>query len=93
MDPIHPAYSDPDLPSRKTRSLYPGELAARVHDGDPKKFGRAVYRLAYMDDPPLYLPLHRVAVEAAKAKGQELIQTAEEYASWSDDVYYRVVQN
>jgi len=52
-----------------------------------------MYRLAYMDDPPLYLPLHRVAVEAAKVKGEGLIQTAEEYASWSDDVYYRVGRN
>lgn len=52
-----------------------------------------MYRLAYMDDPPFYLPLHRVAVQAAKAKGEGLIRAAEEYADWSDDVYYRVSQN
>ncbi|KAF8135586.1 hypothetical protein EV363DRAFT_1320990 [Boletus edulis] len=93
VDPIHPAYADPSLPSRKIRNLYPGELAVRVHDGDPKKFARAMYQLAYMEDPPLYIPLHRVAIEAARTKGEELIQTAEEYASWSDDIYYRVSQN
>ncbi|KAF8552529.1 NAD(P)-binding protein, partial [Imleria badia] len=93
VDPVHPAYSDPDLPSRKTRNLYPGELAERLYNGDPKKFARAMYRLAHMDDPPLYLPLHRVAVEAAKARGEGLIQTAEEYASWSKDVYYLDGQN
>ncbi|KAG6378066.1 hypothetical protein JVT61DRAFT_13748 [Boletus reticuloceps] len=68
-------------------------MATRIYDGDPKKFARAMYQLAYMDDPPLYIPLHRVAIEAARTKGEELIQTAEEYASWSDDVYYHVSQN
>lgn len=91
--PIHPAYSDPDLPSRRLQSLFPGELAAGAYDGDPKKFAQAMYRLACMHDPPFYLPLHRVAVQAAKARGEELIQTAEEYASWSDDVYYHVSRN
>ena len=52
-----------------------------------------MYRLAYMDDPPLYLPLHRVAVEAAKAKGEGLIQVAKDYTSWSEDVYYRDSQD
>lgn len=88
MGPVHPAYSNPNLPSRKVRDLYLGELATRAYDGDPKKFARAMYQLACMDDPPLYLPLHRVAVEAAKARGERLIKAAEEYASWSEDVYY-----
>lgn len=52
-----------------------------------------MYRLAHMDDPPLYLPLHRVAVEAAKVRGEGLVRTAEEYASWSEDVYYPASQN
>jgi hypothetical protein len=46
-----------------------------------------MYWLAQLDEPPLYLPLHRTALEAAKNKGQKLIQAVEEYGSWSDDVY------
>ncbi|KIJ21371.1 hypothetical protein PAXINDRAFT_64761, partial [Paxillus involutus ATCC 200175] len=89
LQPIHPAYSDPNLPSRKIRNLYdPGDLAERASDGDPKKLAQAMYKVAYMDDPPFYLPLHRVAVQAAKEKGERLIQTAEKYASWSHDVYF-----
>ncbi|KAN0091001.1 hypothetical protein V8E55_004567 [Tylopilus felleus] len=93
IDPIHAAYSDPGLPTRKTRSLYSSGLAVRRYDGDPKKFANAMYRLAHMDDPPLYLPLHRVAVEAAKVRGEGLVRTAEEYASWSEDVYYPASQD
>lgn len=52
-----------------------------------------MYQLAYMDDPPFYLPLHRVAIQAAKERGKGLIRTAEEYAGWSDNVYYSVGQN
>jgi hypothetical protein len=87
VDPVHPAYTDPDLPSRTTRNLYPGESAVGGHDGDLKKFARVMHKLAYMDDLPFFLPMHRVALGAARERGEELIQTAEDYASWSEDVY------
>ncbi|KAG1878252.1 hypothetical protein F4604DRAFT_601588 [Suillus subluteus] len=83
--PIHPAYSDPNLPSRQLRSMYPG--AERFSDGDIYKFALQMYRLVQLDDPPFYLPLHRTALEAAKIKGQKLLQAVEDYGSWSDDVY------
>ncbi|KAG1865847.1 NAD(P)-binding protein [Suillus subalutaceus] len=83
--PIHPAYSDPNLPSRQYRSIYPG--AERFSDGDIYKFALQMYRLVQLDDPPFYLPLHRTALEAAKIKGQKLLQAVEDYGSWSDDVY------
>jgi len=83
--PIHPAYSDPNLPSRQHRSIYPG--AERFADGDINKFALRMYWLAQLDEPPFYLPLHRTALEAARNKGQKLIRAVEEYGSWSDDVY------
>lgn len=83
--PVHPAYSDPNLPSRQYRSIYPG--AERFSDGDIYKFALQMYRLAQLDDPPFYLPLHRTALEAAKIKGQKLLEAVEDYGSWSDDIY------
>ncbi|KIJ67600.1 hypothetical protein HYDPIDRAFT_26026 [Hydnomerulius pinastri MD-312] len=88
IEPPHPAYSNPNFPSMKIRNLYLDKLAARGSDGDPKKLAQAMHKLAYMNDPPFYLPLHRVAVQAAKSKGEGLIQAADKYASWSDDVYF-----
>ncbi|KAG9316467.1 hypothetical protein JVU11DRAFT_2503 [Chiua virens] len=81
VEPVHSAYQDPGLPTRKVRSAYLAGSVSRIFDGDPSKFARAMYRLAYMDDPPFYLPLHRVALQAAKTKGEGLIRTAEEYVS------------
>lgn len=46
-----------------------------------------MYRLVQLDDPPFYLPLHKTALEAAKIKGQKLLQAVQDYGSWSDDVY------
>jgi hypothetical protein len=83
--PIHPAYSDPNLPSRQLRSMYPG--AERFADGDINKFALRMHWLAQLDEPPFYLPLHRTALKAARNKSQKLIQAVEEYGSWSDDVY------
>jgi hypothetical protein len=85
LAPIHPAYSDPNLPSRKYRSIYPG--AECFSDGDIDKFALQMYKLVQLDDPPFYLPLHRTALEAAWKKGQNLIKAVEEYGNWSDDVY------
>lgn len=84
--PIHPAYADPNLPSRKYRSIYP-EGAERLADGDINKFALQMHRLAQLDNPPFYLPMHRSALKAARNKGQKLIKAEEEYGSWSDDIY------
>jgi len=83
--PIHPAYSDPNLPSRKYRSLYPG--AERFLDGDVDKFALRMYRLVQLDEPPFYLPLHRLALEGARDKSEKLRKAVEEFGSWSDDIY------
>lgn len=40
-----------------------------------------------MEDPPVRLPLHRRAVGMSIVKGKSLIETAEKYKDWSDDLY------
>jgi hypothetical protein len=58
-----------------------------LSDGDINKFALQMHRLAQLDNPPFYLPMHRSALKAARNKGQRLIKAEEEYGSWSDDIY------
>jgi len=88
MEPIHHAYaSNPSLPSRKYRALYPG-IEETSFTGDPAKFAELVYKLSRLDDPPIHLPLHKVSLESARKKGEAWLEAAEKWASWSDDVYF-----
>jgi len=88
-EPIHPAYaSNASLPTRKYRALYP-DIEKTHFDGDPAKFAEVVYKLSRLDEPPVRLPLHRVALESARQKGESLLEAAEKWSSWSDDVYFR----
>ncbi|KAG2121363.1 hypothetical protein BD769DRAFT_1009181 [Suillus cothurnatus] len=88
-EPIHPAYaSNASLPTRAYRALYPG-IGQTHFDGDPAKFAEVVYKLSRLDEPPVRLPLHRVALESARQKGELLLEAAEKWSSWSDDVYFR----
>lgn len=88
-EPVHPAYaSNASLPTRTYRALYPG-IEETHFDGDPAKFAEAVYKLSRLDDPPVRLPLHRVALESARKKGELLLEAADKWSSWSDDVYFR----
>ena len=57
-----------------------------VFNGDPEKFAEAVYRVAYLEDPPLRLPIHPMALVALRKKGSELLETAQKWESWSEDV-------
>jgi hypothetical protein len=86
LAPIHPAYSDPTLPSRKYRSIYPGG-AEQGSDGCINKFALQMQRLVQLDEPPFYLPLHRTSLEAARNKSRKLLKAVEEHGSWSDDIY------
>ncbi|KAG1746104.1 hypothetical protein EDB19DRAFT_1953769 [Suillus lakei] len=87
-EPVHPAYaSNASLPTRTYRALYPN-IEDTHFDGDPAKFAEVVYKLSRLDEPPVRLPLHRVALESARQKGELLLETAEKWSSWSDDVYF-----
>lgn len=85
---IHPAYSDPSLPSIQFRqAMFSNPNVA--FNGDPVKFAEAMYRLACLEDPPLRLPLHHVTLEALREKGRHLVETADKWASWSEHVYLK----
>ncbi|KAI6114069.1 hypothetical protein F5141DRAFT_1104021 [Pisolithus sp. B1] len=83
-EPVHPAYDDPTLPSSEFRKMMSN--ADAKFDGDPIKLADAMYKLVYLKDPPLRLPLHHMTVEAFRVKGRHLIDTADTWASWSDDM-------
>lgn len=88
-EPVHPAYtSNAFLPTRTYRALYPN-IEETHFDGDPTKFAEIVYKLSRLDEPPMRLPLHRVALESARQKGELLLEAAEKWSRWSDDVYFR----
>ncbi|EGN97879.1 hypothetical protein SERLA73DRAFT_74131 [Serpula lacrymans var. lacrymans S7.3] len=85
IEPVHPAYTDPALPTMKYRSLYPG--VERIFTGDAEKLAQAMLRLVELDDPPLRLPLHQIALDTLKRKGASLIKAADDWEGWSDDIY------
>ncbi|KAI6114066.1 hypothetical protein F5141DRAFT_1213195 [Pisolithus sp. B1] len=86
-EPVHPAYNDPTFPSIQLRNMMSN--AGATFDGDPIKFAEAMYKLVYLEDPPLRLPLHHIAVEAFRIRGRHLIATADAWASWSEDMYVK----
>jgi len=87
LEPPHPAYANPELPVSKFRAGYPNE---GIFTGDPRKFAKVVLDLADVTDErkwPFRVPLHRVAVDAAKCKGQKWLDAAEREGWRSDDIY------
>ncbi|KAG2116839.1 hypothetical protein DEU56DRAFT_839771 [Suillus clintonianus] len=79
----HPAYANPDLPGSKFREW----AATNVVDGDPDKAVVVMEKLTHLDEAPMRLPLHRVAVRGGRAKATSLTETMDKYESWSEDVY------
>jgi len=73
----------------KYRALYP-EIDKTHFDGDPRKFADLVCRLVRMQNLPSFirLPVHRVALDSARKKGEKLVEAAEKLAGWSDDLYF-----
>lgn len=86
MTTVHPAYTNPLLPTMKLRSILTGDAVDQLFNGDPDKFAVAVYKAAYLDDPPLRLPLHHLSVNIFREKGKQLLETAEKWGSWSEDI-------
>lgn len=73
----------------KYRAIYP-DIVSTHFDGDPRKFAETVCRLAWMEDLPSFvrLPMHRIALDSARKKGEMLVEAAERLAGWSDDLYF-----
>jgi len=79
----HPAYIDMDLKQATARNYL--QVNPRM-PGDATKAAAIIYKLAALPDPPLRLPLGKDALEVVKRKGESLIASVEEYASWSEDL-------
>jgi len=58
-------------------------------NGDPVKLAEAMYRLACLEDPPLRLPIHQVALEALRRRGRHLVDITDKWASWSEDICFK----
>ncbi|EIW78933.1 NAD(P)-binding protein [Coniophora puteana RWD-64-598 SS2] len=88
IEPQHPAYKNPSLAITKSRNVLQ-DLSK--FDGNPAKLARVVLELSDITDEkawPFRVPLHRVALEAARRKGRHLLEAAETQAFRSDDVYF-----
>ncbi|KAG2746904.1 NAD(P)-binding protein [Suillus brevipes Sb2] len=83
--PQPPAYADPELPGSKFRQFM---TTASMADGDTEKAVVVIEKLTHLDDPPLRLPLHRLAVRAGREKAKSLTETMDKYESWSENVYF-----
>ncbi|KAH7881764.1 hypothetical protein F5I97DRAFT_1415692 [Phlebopus sp. FC_14] len=82
VDPVHPAYTDTALSSMQWRSV---DVNA-VFNGDPDKFAEIIYRTAYLEDPPLRLPVHKASLRSLRQKAKELLDAADEWETWSEDI-------
>ncbi|KAN0074601.1 hypothetical protein V8E55_011650 [Tylopilus felleus] len=83
-EPVHPAYTNPLLSSLQFRGLFVNPN--QVFNGDPAKFAEVVYKVAYLEDPPLRLPVHPMSLSVSRDKGKQLLETADKWESWSEGV-------
>ena len=83
-DPVHPAYTNPLLPSMQMRRIF--ENPNTTFNGDPEKIAEAVYKVASLEHPPLRLPIHPQALGVLREKGKHLLDAADEWESWSEGV-------
>ena len=84
LAPPHPAYTDPELPGTKWRAVF---QAAPHATGDPQKACAAFEQISQLEDPPIRLPLHRMALDMVRGKGDNLIEAVEKHKDWSADLY------
>lgn len=83
ITPLHPAYTDPALPTQKVRAYIPIVSAA----GDTDKATKMIYhKLANHPNPPLRLPVGKDSIEMIKAKLDRILRDVEEYKEWSEDL-------
>ncbi|EIW75916.1 NAD(P)-binding protein [Coniophora puteana RWD-64-598 SS2] len=82
--PIYTPYRDETLGANKAFALFSNDA---TFTGHPTKAAQMMYMLSLLDNPPLRLPLHSMAVDwmrnTLEATGKDL----ETYKSWSDDLY------
>ncbi|KAH7921664.1 NAD(P)-binding protein [Leucogyrophana mollusca] len=86
VEPMHPAYANPTLPTVAWRNICISSEINKYFAGDPDKFAAAVHKAAYLDDPPLRLPIHEATLSSMRKKGKEFLDAADKYESWSEGI-------
>jgi hypothetical protein len=82
--PPHPAYTNENLPVNLQRKLG-GNI---VFDGSPEKAAQQFIKIVTLENPPLRFPIHKDAIAYARNKAKNLLEAADMYESWSEDVYH-----
>jgi hypothetical protein len=82
--PPHPAYTNENLPVNLYRKLG-GTIVA---DGNSDKAAQQFLKIVELENPPLRFPIHKDAIAAVRTKAKNLLEAADAYESWSEDVYH-----
>ncbi|KAI0717997.1 NAD(P)-binding protein [Cerioporus squamosus] len=89
--PRHPAYPVTDSIHHKMREVWetrPQDAVRLLRMSDPAKGVQKIFEITQLANPPLRMPLGKESVTFIQQFAAELAKTAEEYASWSDDLAY-----
>ena len=81
----HPAYTKPTSGPSQVRAFLVGDT---FPPGTPTPAAGVdvIYKVAALEDPPLYFPLGEDAVGAAKERIAAEQQVMEKWSSWSDNL-------
>ncbi|RPD56665.1 NAD(P)-binding protein [Lentinus tigrinus ALCF2SS1-6] len=77
--PVHPAYSNPELPASRLRNGW----GAYSGTGDVKKAVEAIYKIAFLPEPPLHFLLGEDAIMYARKQWADVAADTDKYESWS----------
>ena len=81
--PPHPAYTNENLPV----NLFRKHAGTKLPDGSSEKAAQQFLKIVALENPPLRFPIHREAIAFTRAKAKNLLEAADMYESWSEDVY------
>lgn len=84
--PQHPAYADPD--SRASQARKRIASSAKTFDGNTEKAAIVIEKVSRLEDPPVRFPLHRNVVASMREKAKGLLEVADRYESWNEDLYH-----
>jgi len=82
--PPHPAYADPNSRASQARNVF---TSSEFFDGNAVKAVNVIEKVSRLEDPPIRLPLHKRVVTGLRDKAKGMLEVADKYESWSDDLY------
>lgn len=83
--PPIPAYSDPSLPSHKTRATFDRDVLI----GDVDRAAERIFHFAGVDNPPMRWAIGAVSVLGTRRKVKAIGDETDEYERWSDNLDIR----